>query len=141
MPPTETGNYNKAIMRVYLVEKSEIIRLRLALLLVEIEGLELVGQSASAVIAGKDVLRLHPDMVLIDIKLPDGNGLDLLAAMQEQGLESMAIIMTYSPYQQYRKRAMELGAVCFIDKASNFEGIQLTLKRMIAEQCEILKVA
>ncbi len=122
-------------MRAYIVEGSEIIRSRLASLLAEIEGLEVVGQTGSAGIAKENILRTQPDVVLIDVKLPDGNGLDLLAAIQEQGLGIRAIVMTYNPYQQYRKRAMELGADCFVDKATGLENIRLAMEQMAAEQC------
>lgn len=128
-------------MRAYIVEGSEIIRSRLALLLAEIEGVELVGQAGSAEIAKENILRLQPDVVLIDVKLPDGNGLDLLEAIQARVLGIRAIVMTYNPYQQYRKRAMELGADCFVDKATGLESIRLTMERMAAEQRVTLKAA
>lgn len=120
-------------MRAYIVEGSEIIRSKLVLLLAEIEGVELVGQTGSAGAAKGNILRLQPDMALVDIKLPDGDGLDILELIHAHGLRTRSIVMTFDPYLQYWKRAMELGAVHFIDKAKEFGNIRLILEQMVAE--------
>lgn len=123
-----------ALMRAYIVEKSETILCRLASLFAEIEGLELVGQAGSIKVATDNILRLQPDVVLLDIKLPDGNGLDMLESLQAQGLKAKAIVMTFDPYHLYRMKAMKLGAVHFIDKAKEIENIRSLLEQLIAEQ-------
>ena len=128
-------------MRAYIVENSEIVRNWLGLLLVEIEGLDLVGQTGSARIATEEILKLRPDVMLVDIKLSDGNGLDVLESVQAHGLKTRAIVMTFDPYSQYRKRAIELGAIHFIDKAKEFENIRLILGQLVAEQHVVLKAA
>lgn len=120
-------------MRAYIVENSEIIRDRLALLFAEIEGLVLVGQAGSVKTAIEDILKLKPDMAMVDIKLSDGNGLDLLESMQAQGSKTKMIVMTFDPYSQYRKRAMKFGAVHFIDKAKGLGSIRLILEQMVAK--------
>lgn len=131
MPTVKTRKRFKAFMRVFIVEGSEIIRSRLAFLFSEIDWVEQVSQAKSVKDAMENILRLRPDVVLIDIKLPDGNGLDLLAEMQVQGVESKAIIMTFSPHPQYRKRAMELGAFGFIDKATELGSIRSILGKLV----------
>ena len=128
-------------MRAYIIENSEIVRGRLAFMLAEIEWLELVGQAGSIKAATENIFRLQPDVVLLDIKLSDGNGLDLLESLQAQGLKTRAIVMTFDPHPQFRKRAMELGAVCFIDKAKELGNIRLMLGQMVAEQHVFLKAA
>ena len=128
-------------MRVYIVERSEIVRSRLALLFAEIEGLELVGQTGRIQGTTKNILRLQPDVVLVDIKLFDGNGLDLLESLQGRGLKTRAIVMTFDPHPQFKKRAMELGALHFIDKAKELGNLRLILGQMVAEQYITLKAA
>lgn len=128
-------------MRAYIVERSEIIRSRLALLLAEMEWLELVGQAGSIKDTTKNIMQLQPDVMLVDIKLSDGNGLDMLESLQAQGLKTRAIVMTFDPHPQFRKRAMELGTIHFIDKAKELGNIRLILGQMIAEQHVTLKAA
>ena len=128
-------------MRVYIAERSEFIRSKLVLLFAEIEGLELAGQAGSVRDATKDILRLQPDVALVDIKLFDGNGLDLLESLQAQGLKTRAIVMTLNPHPQFRERAMGLGVAHFIDKAKELGSIRLILGQMVAEQHVFLEAA
>lgn len=119
-------------MRAYIVERSQIVRSRLASLLAEIEGLDLVGQAGSVRDATENILVLQPDVVLIDIKLPDGSGLDMLESLRAQGLKAKVIVITLDLYPLYRKRAMELGAIHFIDKARELEKIRPILVQLVA---------
>lgn len=121
-------------MRAYIVEDSKLVRDRLVLLLEEIDGLEIVGQSGSIKAATENIFRLQPDVLLIDIRLPDGSGLDILAKIQACGLKIIPIVMTLGPYSEHRKLAMERGAVKFFDKAKELWKIPVALVQMIAEQ-------
>lgn len=121
-------------MRAYIVEDSELFRNRLVLLLEEIDGLEIVGLSGSIKAATENIFRLQPDVMLVDISLPDGSGLDLLAKTQACGLKIIPIVMTLDPYPEHRKLATERGAVCFFDKAKELWKIPAALVQMIAQQ-------
>lgn len=121
-------------MRTYILEDSKLVRDRLVMLLEEIDGLEVVGQSGSIKAATENIFRLQPDVLLIDIRLPDGSGLDMLAKIQVCGLKIIPIVLTLDPYPEHRKLAMERGAVKFFDKAKELWKIPATLVQMIAEQ-------
>ena len=121
-------------MQAYIVEDSKYVRDRLVLLLEEVDGLEVVGHSGSIKAATENIFRLHPEVLLVDIRLPDGSGLDLLAKIQSCGLNIIPIVITIDPYPELRKLAMERGAVCFFDKAKELWQIPLSLAQMIAEQ-------
>lgn len=119
-------------MRAYIVEDSKLIRDRLVLLLEEIDGLEVVGQSGSIKAATENIFRLQPDVLLVDIRLPDGSGLDMLARIQACGLKIISIVITLEPHPAHLKLAMERGAVCFFDKAKELWKIPVVLEQMIA---------
>jgi len=121
-------------MRAYIVEDSKVVRGRLVALLEEIDGLEIVGQSGSIKAATESVFLLQPDVMLVDIRLQDGSGLDLLAKIQACGLKIIPIVMTLDPYPEHRKLAMERGAVHFFDKAKELWKIPEVLMQMIANQ-------
>lgn len=121
-------------MRAYIVEDSKLVRDRLVLLLEEIDGLEIVGQSESIKVATENIFRMQPDVLLIDIRLPDGNGLDMLAKIQACGLKITSIVITLEPHPAHFKLAMERGAACFFDKAKELWKIPVVLERMIAAQ-------
>src|SRR4029078_6166029 len=63
-------------------------------------------------------LRLkRPDLVLLDVNLPDGNGLDFLEHQQEKLWESGVIIFTADGGIEDAVRAMKLGGLDFLSKA------------------------
>ena len=65
-----------AKIRLLLVDDHEVVRAGLCLLLGEVDDLEIVGEAASAAQAVAEAERLRPDVVLMDLRLPDGTGLD-----------------------------------------------------------------
>lgn len=119
-------------MRAYIVEDSKLIRDRLVLLLEEIDGLEVVVQSGSIKATTENIFRLQPDVLLVDIRLPDGSGLDMLARIQVCGLKTISIVITLEPHPAHLKLAMERGAFFFFDKAKALWKIPVVLEQMIA---------
>ncbi len=98
-------------------------------LLVEDEGLlawalkkqlELQGyavlEAPTLAVAESHLARQRPDVVLLDINLPDGNGLEFLAQRREMLSESTIIVMTAVGEVQDAVRAMKLGAADFLTK-------------------------
>lgn len=91
------------------------------------------GCRGSITVATENIFRLQADVMLVDIRLPDGSGLDMLAKIQACGLKIVPIIMTLDPYTELRKLATEHGAVYFFDKAKELSKIPAVLVQMIAE--------
>jgi DNA-binding NarL/FixJ family response regulator len=71
-------------LRLVIVDDHEVVRIGLSAVLDLTPGMKVVGQAAGKAEATKLVLRLKPDVVLLDIRLPDGSGVeaarDILAA-------------------------------------------------------------
>jgi len=65
-----------AKIRLLLVDDHEVVRAGLRLLLGEVDDLEVAGEAASVAQAIAEAQRLRPDVVLMDLRLPDGTGLD-----------------------------------------------------------------
>ena len=114
------------------MDDSEAIRERLVLLLNEIAGVEIVGQAETVAQATEAVRQLKPDAMTLDLRLPDGNGLDVLRLIQQEGLPTAVIVLTSYPYPQYEKRARAAGAYAFLNKAGDFDRIPEVLHAMTA---------
>ncbi len=56
------------------------------------------------------------DLYILDIQLPDGNGIDFLCEVQKLHPVSSAIFMTATPLPEYRRKAEQLGAIRFFEK-------------------------
>lgn len=119
-------------MRVLIVDDSKTIRERLAALLNEIAGVELVGQAETVAQAIGALRRLNPDAMTLDLRLPDGNGLDVLRLIQRERLPTAVIVLTSYPYPQYEKRARAAGAYAFLNKATDVAMIPELLRALMS---------
>jgi CheY-like chemotaxis protein len=88
-----------------------------------------------AVLAGMMALKHHPDLILLDISMPGGNG--LLVAERLQHVETTAsisiIFLTASRQPGLRARAMALGAVAFFEKPYDAHQLLAAIARALHE--------
>ena len=105
-------------LHVYIVEDSPIIQ-RLLASAVAAAGAEVSGCSADAQTAVADLFALQPDLILIDIRLASGSGLDVLRALHEHSLvpEAIKVVLTNYADAEYENLCVRLGADRFFDKS------------------------
>jgi two-component system, NtrC family, response regulator AtoC len=75
-----------------------------------------VDEAATLAEADEHLRKRRPDVVLLDMNLPDGNGIDFLGSRQERLNESCVIILTGDGRIEDAVRAMKLGAMDFLSK-------------------------
>jgi DNA-binding NarL/FixJ family response regulator len=95
--------------RLYLVDDHPIVREGLRALL-ESAGHDVVGESADITEALSDVLRLAPQIVLLDIQLGQRSGLELLDELQKRASPAQVVVITMSAQPGDVARALRLGA-------------------------------
>jgi DNA-binding NarL/FixJ family response regulator len=105
-------------LEVYLVEDSPILRRLFSATLTE-AGVKIVGWSADAHKAIVDLSTLRPGVVVIDISLASGSGLDVLRALQDfdWGCAIVKVVLTNHASAEYRELVRRLGADRFFDKS------------------------
>jgi len=128
-------------MRLFIADDSEILRSRLIEMLSEFREIEIVGQTGYAQEAIESIKELIPDIVILDIKLPDGNGINVLETIKKGNISTKVIIFTNYPYFQYRKKCLDSGAEYFFYKATEFENLIETIKRLIPDYIKTEKPA
>lgn len=106
---------------VLIADDSRVIRARLAMLLEEIPGVEIVGQSATGKETIEMIRRLSPHVVVLDLSMPEGNGLEVMRQMRDENLEAIVFVLTNFTCPEYEKRALRLGAKAFLSKSREFD--------------------
>ncbi len=105
-------------MNVFIVENSKFLRERLMRLLSQQRAIEVIGSAATPAQAVQEIRRLQPDVVLLDIRLDGGNGLQVLEQIKKDRNAPVVIVLTNYPYPQYRARYLASGADYFFDKST-----------------------
>ena len=103
-------------IRVLLAEDQAMVRGALAALLSLEEGIEIVAETSRGDEVISAALGALPDVALLDIEMPGGDGLGAAAALREKLPSCRVIILTTFGRAGYLKRAMESGAVGFLLK-------------------------
>jgi len=116
--------------RVFLVEDSVPILERLTEMLQEIDGVRIIGSADSAEAASAAILRERPDMVVLDLRLARGSGIDVLRSVHPAAPEIDFIVLTNFVIPQYRRICLEAGASHFIDKSTQIGEV----KQLIADR-------
>jgi CheY-like chemotaxis protein len=116
---------------VYIVDDSQAVRERLIGMIAEVEGTTLVGASGDPNEAVGAIRRLHPDAVILDIRMPGMNGIQVLREIKQGQQAPMVIMLTNYPFGQYRRECAEAGADYFLNKSTEFEKINEILARIV----------
>lgn len=113
-------------IKVIIADDHEVIRTGLATLLAGTE-IEIVGEAAT----GKDAVRvaekIRPDIVLLDIRMPDGDGLATLEKLRAKVPESRVVMLSTYDNPTYIARAVALGASDYVLKGSSREDLIATI--------------
>jgi len=73
----------------------------------------------------------QPDLILLDISLPDGNGIDLLRMIRSLYPDTKSIIVTNHATEYYKDLCISLGAFSFLDKSKDFELIPVFISNLL----------
>ena len=103
-------------IRALIADDSDIYVQRVFTLLAGLGGIEVVSRARNVPEAAEAVRHLKPDVVILDIGMPGGSGIDVLEGMNRNHETSLVIVLTNYSYAQYRKKCLQLGAGYFFDK-------------------------
>lgn len=115
-PDPATGQRKEAVKRLLLVDDHPIMRHGLAQLIRAEPGLDVCGEAGSAREGLELAGRLKPDLVVIDLTLPDKNGLELLKDIQAQHPGTLCLVLSMHDETMYGERALRAGARGYIMK-------------------------
>ncbi len=113
-------------MRVLIVDDEPLARRRLEILLRDQDDIELVGTAADGLVAGRMIAEHAPDVVLLDIKMPGMNGLEVLDALRG-GAAPIVIFVT--AFDRFALDAFEKAAFDYLLKPVEPQRLAAALAR------------
>ena len=108
-------------IRVFLVDDSSLVRLRLAGMLRDLWDVEQVFEAATVAEARRLLPGAKPHLVVVDMRLPDGDGLEVVAAAKQLTPRPAVVVLTNHGYDELRSTCLEAGADQFLDKRTEFD--------------------
>ena len=84
--------------------------------LLELEGFEVVGEAEDGASAVSSAERLQPDLVLLDVQLPDMRGFDVARAILELGVPARIVLVSSREESDYGDSIRDSGALGFVSK-------------------------
>ena len=104
-------------VRVMIVDDHEIVRRGIAEVLTSHTDLTVVAEAATVAEAKRRMGLVHPDLLLVDLQLPDGTGLDVIAAARTEAPEARAVVLTSFGDDDAVAAALAAGAHAFVLKS------------------------
>jgi len=118
-------------MKVFIADDSPILCERLKTMLSDFPEVEISGQAKDTPEAIKFIKELKPDVVILDIRMPGGSGIEVLQSIKKDRPDIKVIVFTNYPYPQYRKKCMDLGADFFFAKATESEEVPKVIEQLL----------
>jgi DNA-binding NarL/FixJ family response regulator len=117
-------------LRILLVDDHEVVRLGVRILIERQPGMEVVGEATTVREAVSQAEQLVPDVVVLDIRLPGGDGLDACRQIKARRPETRIIILTSFPDDEVLYDAIAAGADGYVLKQIGSDDLIHALERV-----------
>ena len=114
---------HSAKIRTLVVDDEPLARSNLTVLLRRDAEIEVIGECGSGADALKEIRRAKPDLVFLDVQMPECDGFDVLEML---GSDLPAAVVFVTAYDQYALRAFEAGALDYLLKPFDNQRFDLT---------------
>ncbi len=112
-----------ASIRVILADDHAVVRRGIRDFLTEAGDIIVVAEAETGIQAYNLATQYQPDVILLDIQMPDGNGIDVARRLRSEGMTLGILILTAFDDAPYIKAAIEAGANGYVLKSSEAEEI------------------
>jgi two-component system response regulator DevR len=117
-------------LRILLVDDHEVVRLGLRALIERHPGMEVVGEAGTVREAVVEAERLAPDVVVLDVRLPGGDGLEACRQIKARRPEARIIVLTSYPDDEVLFDAIDCGADGYVLKQIGSDELIHALERV-----------
>jgi len=115
-------------MRLLLVDDHEVVRSGLRMLLESQHDIDIVGEAGTAGEALEAIEELKPDVILLDIGLPDMSGIEVMEHIRTIQPDSAVVALTIHEDEEYFFKMLEVGATGYVPKRAASEELLTALR-------------
>jgi len=108
-------------IRVFLADDHKILRESLVILLSRHEDIDVVGEAADGQEAYEKIMKLRPDIAVLDISIPRLNGIDLAFRLEQEAPEIRVVILTMHKSEEFVTKALQAGVKGYVLKDNALE--------------------
>jgi DNA-binding NarL/FixJ family response regulator len=120
-------------MKIVIADDSTLLRERIKSLLNCLEEKLVIYEAENGMEALQLIEDKKPDLAILDISMPEINGIEVLKKIKESKLKTKVCILTNYPYPQYKKSCIEAGTDYFLSKSEDFENIKILVTDMVVK--------
>lgn len=118
-------------IRVLIADDHALVRAGIRALVEKLEGVVVVGEAGKGSEAMDLVSELKPDLMLLDITMPDGSGFEVLGHVKKNFPEIRVIVLTVHEAGEYAIRALREGAAGFLPKSAASTELEQAIQTVI----------
>jgi len=111
-----SGDSKGGLIRVVLADDHAPLRRALRSLLEHEDDLEVVAEASDAEAAARQVASHRPDVLVLDLRMPDGSGANRIARMRAQSPRTGIVVVTMHRSEMFAEHAFKAGALGFVLK-------------------------
>lgn len=115
-------------IKVFLADDHKILRESLIILLRQEKDIVVIGEAANGHDALEDIVRLQPDIAILDISLPQLNGLEVAARLKKEQHNIKIIILTMHKNEDFVVRAYQLEVNGYVLKENALEELLKSIR-------------
>ncbi len=119
-------------MKILICDDHKIVREGLRQILQQLEEVASIAEAGNGSEAYAILKDMLIDIMLLDISLPDKNGLEVLQSVKEKWPSTNVLMLSMHPQEQYAIRALKLGASGYLTKDTASEELLLAVKKVSA---------
>lgn len=121
-------------MKLLIADDSTLIQQRLAGLISQFTEIKSIQYAEDVPQAIETIIKGKPDVVVLDIQMPGGSGIDVLKGVQKEDHRPILIVFTNYPYPKLRKACFAAGADFFFDKSFDQNQLLVLLNKLMNKQ-------
>ena len=118
-------------IRVLIADDHALVRAGIRALVEKIEGVLVIGEAGKGSEALDLVRQLKPNLILLDITMPDGGGFEVLDQISKKHPDVKVIVLTVHEAGEYANRALRAGAAGFLPKSAASTELEQAIQTVV----------